>query len=545
MRGASVMTSQELVTAAVALKAGRWDEAAAGFADVIAHTDDPQAHDGLAQVAWWRDDADTTLAEREAAYRGFRAAGDQRAAALVAATLGYDAVLFGQGVPVGRGWLARAAELLAGDDDLPEAGWLAARNAEVALHVDRLARAGLEQARVAEAVGRTTGDGDLVAVGQALAGLALVRLGDVTSGMALLDAAAGAATAGDIDDLMWMGKICCWLINACQDAHDLARAATWCARVEEICTRHDLAPLFSVCRIQWASVQLAKGECVEAEATLTGVLQDLERSKRGARLEAVAHLGELRRRQGRFEEAETLLAQAGFQSDAMISRCRLQLDQGDPERAWSTVNALLRGLSPDQHLERAEVLAVLVEAGAATGRADEARAAATELGAVADEVGTDALRSMRAAAQARLAPDDARAVAPWQDAVRYAAAAGLGFDEAEHRLEYAARLHALGDRKGVFDQARRALDLLAPLGSGPGIDRARILLRGGDTDIPLSQRQVDVLRLLARGLSNADIAAALFLSEHTVHRHVANIYTALNVSSRAAAATYAASRGIS
>ena len=132
----------------------------------------------------------------------------------------------------------------------------------------------------------------------------------------------------------------------------------------------------------------------------------------------------------------------------------------------------------------------------------------------------------------------------WQDAVRHAAAAGLGFDEAEYRLGYAARLQAIGDRKGVRKQAGRALELLQPLGTGPSIDLARSLLGTSGIGGPLSQRQVDVLRLLAVGLSNADIAAQLSLSEHTVHRHVANIYNTLNVSSRAAAATYAASHGL-
>jgi LuxR family maltose regulon positive regulatory protein len=538
------VNSEELTAAQAALVAGRWDEAAAGFAAVVDRTDDPRGHDGLAQVAWWRDDAETALAAREAAYRGFRRAGDHRAAALAAATLGYDSILFGHGTPVGRGWLARAAALLEGHGDLPEAGWLAVRTAEVALNVEGAAREGLDYARAAETLGRTTGDGDLLGVGQALAGLALVRLGEVTPGMALLDAAAGAATAGDIDDLMWMGKICCWLISACQDAHDLTRAATWCARVEEICARHDLAPLFSVCRIQYASVQMAQGECREAEATLSAVLERLEHSRRSARLEAVAHLGELRRRQGRHDEADALLGQAGLDTNATISRCRLQFGDGDVERAWSTVSELLRRLPADQQLERAEVLALVVEIGAATRRGDKARSAAGELRAIADDVDTDALRATEAAALARLPDGDGDVLALWQDAIRHATIAGLIFDEAEYRLEYAACLSSLGDDSGVRDQAGRALDLLRPLGTGPSIDRARRLLRQDDAADPLSQRQADVLRLLARGLSNADIATELYLSEHTVHRHVANIYSTLNVSSRAAAATYAASHGL-
>ncbi|MCW2751634.1 MAG: helix-turn-helix transcriptional regulator, partial [Aeromicrobium sp.] len=303
-----VMTLERMTAARNALESGRWEEAAAAFSEVIAEGDDPSAHDGLAQVAWWRDDAETSLSAREAAYRGFRAAGDDPSAARAAATLGYDSILFGQGIAVGRGWLARAAALLAGRDaNLPEVGWLAVRNAEVALSVERDAPSGLKYARAAEAVGLVNGNGDLVFVGQALAGLALVRLGDISPGMALLDAATGAATAGDVQDLMWMSKVCCWLINACQDVHDLARAATWCARVEEICARQDLAPLFSACRIQYASVLMAQGECAAAESTLADVLDRLEHSKRSARLEAVAQLGELRRRQGRNVEADDLL----------------------------------------------------------------------------------------------------------------------------------------------------------------------------------------------------------------------------------------------
>ena len=69
-------------------------------------------------------------------------------------------------------------------------------------------------------------------VGRARRDLARVRLGDVDAGMSQLDAAVAAATAGDVDDVMWMGKICCWLINACPRTHDLGRAADWCQRVE-------------------------------------------------------------------------------------------------------------------------------------------------------------------------------------------------------------------------------------------------------------------------------------------------------------------------
>ena len=63
-------------------------------------------------------------------------------------------------------------------------------------------------------------------------------------------------------------------------------------------------------------------------------------------------------------------------------------------------------------------------------------------------------------------------------------------------------------------------------------------------DSPLSGRETEVLRLVAAGLSNREIASSLVLSEHTVHRHVANILRKLTQSSRAAAAAHATRAGL-
>ena len=60
----------------------------------------------------------------------------------------------------------------------------------------------------------------------------------------------------------------------------------------------------------------------------------------------------------------------------------------------------------------------------------------------------------------------------------------------------------------------------------------------------LTKREIEVLRLVADGLSNQTIAERLFLSDHTVHRHLSNILNKLSVSSRAAAVAQAARRGL-
>ena len=183
----------------------------------------------------------------------------------------------------------------------------------------------------------------------------------------------------------------------------------------------------------------------------------------------------------------------------------------------------------DELLERVGVLDVTVAAGVASGHRAEAPQAAAALRRIADRVGTMALEAHADAAEARLA-DDKHAVAKWQDAVRRFHLAGLPFDEADARLDLAAALRRTGDAQAA-DQERAAREILQPL-------------HGTTSDGPLTERQTEVLRLLARGLSNGEIARELHLSEHTVHRHVANIYAALDLGSRAAAAAYAAGHGL-
>jgi DNA-binding NarL/FixJ family response regulator len=73
--------------------------------------------------------------------------------------------------------------------------------------------------------------------------------------------------------------------------------------------------------------------------------------------------------------------------------------------------------------------------------------------------------------------------------------------------------------------------------------RARVTVSGAAVSV-LTPRELDVLKLVAQGLSNSDIARRLVLSEHTVHRHLANILRKLGLSSRAAAAAWGVRTGL-
>jgi DNA-binding CsgD family transcriptional regulator len=156
---------------------------------------------------------------------------------------------------------------------------------------------------------------------------------------------------------------------------------------------------------------------------------------------------------------------------------------------------------------------------------------------------------MLAGEMARTIADDDRAREHLEDAIALFERCGARYDAAKARLTLAKILN----RSGRTDRARReagaALDAFRSLGALKDAEAAEMILEG-DRGVPstgrstLTARQVEILKLVAEGLSDREIAASLIMSEHTVHRHVANILQRLNLSTRAAAVGYASREGL-
>jgi DNA-binding NarL/FixJ family response regulator len=539
------MDSSRLAAAHAAQAAHRWEEAADAFRATLAQADDdPAAYEGLAQCAWWLDDGDQCLRARETAYRGYSADGDRTSAARAATALAWDALLFGEGAAVAQGWLGRARALLEALPEQREHGWLALRRGELAHAAHHDPAGALVAAREAADVGRRHGDADLEHAGTALAGLALVVRGDIAAGMAQLDVAAAAATAGDVRDPMWMGKICCWLIVACAQAQDVERAIDWCRRIAAVSEQQGLLPLFNVCRVRYAELCILRGDWAGADVDLCHALERLSVSRRDTRLSAVVQLGELRRRQGRLDEAEGLLGQAEFLTAAQVGRALITLERGDPLNAWRVIGDVLNDIPEAAQLDRAAVLPSAVVVALAAAEHGAAAAAASELHAVAQRIRTKRLLGLAAVATARLA-SGAEAVTGWRTAVRDFSSAELPLDEAEAREGLAAALLAVGDTAEARKHADRACVFFEQVGAPQraAAVRARFAL-AQEPPGPLSERQLAVLALVADGSTNSQIAQQLHLSEHTVHRHLSNIFTVLGVKSRAAATAYAIRHGL-
>jgi ATP/maltotriose-dependent transcriptional regulator MalT len=427
----------------------------------------------------------------------------------------------------------------------PEHAWLALREASWSLSEDaeRALRLSVRARELAESLG----DFDLEMTARALEGLALVSLGRVGQGMALLDEATAAAVGGEMSDRTQIGFACCYLIFACERVRDYERAAQWCERLSDYCDRTGLRPLFSLCRAHYAGVLTWRGVWEEAEEELVRATADL-RVRRPAQCgDGLVRLAELRRRQGRLQEAADLLDRAGPHPFVPLGRALLALDRGEVEAACDHAERFLRGLGGEPRIERAAGLEARARALVELGRVDEAGGAVRELGALAELAGTESLRAAERFASglvARAAGDAARARACLEDAVELYQRTGAPFEAARARVELARVLASVDRRDAATQEVKQANEALHALGAAHEAGRAAALLREIESpaklpsrrgDGGLSARELEVLRLIAEGLSNREIAARLIVSEHTVHRHVANILAKLASSSRAAA----------
>lgn len=535
-----------------ALARGGWEEAQAAFQAALQLEESAEALEGLGLAAWWLDDAAATADARERAYRLYRQRGDWRAAARLATWLAWDALAFRGEPAVASGWLQRGRRLLEGHQEVPEWGWLLLREAEIALLHGSDTTTSRRLAAEAATLGRRLGELDLEMVGWALEGLGLVSQGRVAEGMRRLDEASAAAVGGELDDLIAIGATCCYLIFACERVADYQRAAQWCERLKEFCRRWRIRPLFAVCRTHYAAVLVWQGHWAEAEGELLAATEELRATRPAMAVEGVVRLAELRRRQGRLQEAAQLFTQVEFHELAQLGLAALALDQGDAAGAADHAERYLRRVPTQERTQRVGGLAVLVAARAELDQLDAAATALAELQAAAAAVGTLPLQATAWAAEglvACAAGDHEAARRRFEDAADAFARSGAVFEAAQARVGLARCLWLLGRQQAAQAEAAAAQAALERIGARRGAQQAQHALTPSPAGpsshaAGLTRRELEVLRLVAQGHSNQQIAAQLVLSEHTVHRHVANILTKLRVPSRAAAAADAAHRGL-
>jgi ATP/maltotriose-dependent transcriptional regulator MalT len=536
----------------VALAQGQWEAARTAFADALKHEESPESLEGLSWAAWWLDDAEAVFDARERACRLYRKRGDAASAARMATWLAADHLDFRGAFAVANGWLQRARRLLQPVEPRPDHGWLAFHEGYIAFVQGDTIRSS-KLARSASELGRRFDVPDLEMLGLALEGAVLVACAKVHEGMRCLDEATAAALESEASIPISRAWACCFLVTACEAVRDYRRAFEWCDRIAEFVGRYGSRYMLGFCRQHYAAVHMWRGQWKEAEAQFEAAIDAYSRSRPAYVGGVLAGLAELRRRQGRWNDAERLLDRANDGS-VLVCRSRLARDRGDAQQAFELAERALRQIPEHMMVHRASALEALVAAAADRGDVHQANAALTEQKKLARLVDTAPLCAAVKFADGIVtaaAGDQERARRLLEDAVDEFERSGTPFEAAEARLELAKSLAALGRTAEAAQQTQTALERLRALGAdieirlvrGPGGASANASVQS--TPLPeVSRREREVLRCLAEGLTNRQIADRLFVSEHTIHRHVTNILRKLDLPTRTAAAAHAVRAGL-
>lgn len=520
---------------------GAWAEAYRGFHSVERSTLTGRDLEGLADASWWISRFDESIDARQRAYAAFAAEGDDFSAAAAAARLAIEH--FVRGVPsVGAGYLKRAQRHARTLSDRPELGLLMVVEATVA-HFSGDLDTSLALSRNAIEVGQRFGNRDLLAMAIHTEGLTLIDAGHVPEGLALLDEAMALVLAGDLSPY-FTGIIYCNLIGACLQLSDIRRAGEWSDAAEAWCeTLSPDAPFPGMCRLNRAEVARLRGAWPQAEAEAVRATEELATTlDPGLAANAFVQLGEVRRRLGDDAGADDAFARAqelGGRPQPGLALLRLAQGKVDAART----GLVLAVASEHQPSARLRLLSAQVEVAIAAGELDEAVVASAEIDAIARDIATPSYTAAADTAAGAIALAKGEALTAL-DRLRSACVGWqelrLPYETAKARVLCAQATRAAGDEEGARLELRAALAEFRRLGAVPDGESTERLL-DEPTAMPggLTAREIEVLRLVAAGKTNRDIAVELVISEHTVARHLQNMFAKMGVSSRAAATAFA------
>jgi DNA-binding CsgD family transcriptional regulator/predicted negative regulator of RcsB-dependent stress response len=538
------------LTGAALAQAGEWEAAFAGMSEADrtgAFLDgDSLRSFALASYMTGREELFLELMGR--AFDAYTDAGLPRDAARTAFWIGLTLLFRGEHGR-GGGWLARAGHLVEEvGQDCAEAGYLLLPKVEMSFGAGDNQTA-VDVAQQALAIGERHHDEDLAAMARHLVGRARLALGDVDGGLSALDETMVATTEGRLSPIV-TGLIYCSVIEACQRYQIVRRASEWTEALSTWCSSQpELVAFTGRCLIHRSEILLFDGRWPEAEAEATAAIRRLGESP-SAHHAGPAHYqqGELYRLRGAYQAADRCFRAAsalGYNPQPGLALMRLRRGAG-PSAAASIRRALAAADTPTK---RMRLLGAAFEIALEQGHLDEARTCSDEMEALADKYPSDGVCASLAEMRGDLAArddDPERAVNWYTQAAERWRDLECPYRLARVRLRSARICEDLGDTEGALDEARAARDALASLGAEPERQDAEAFIRSRtqSRDAIFTRRQTEVLGLVAKGLTNREIAKRLGLSERTVDRHVSDILTRIDAPSRAAAAAYAVGHGL-
>jgi ATP/maltotriose-dependent transcriptional regulator MalT len=495
----------------------------------------------LATSAYMLGREDDYLAALERAHGKHLESGEVARAVRCAFWVGITLALKGDVGPA-TGWLGRGQRLLERlDEDCVERGYLLMPAVFRHEAVGDFAAAATVAAEAAE-IAERFGDQDGMALAAQAQGYMLIREGRVDEGLALLDEAMVAATSTGLSPIV-TGLVYCGVILACQEVHELRRAREWTAVLARWCAEQpDLVAFTGRCLIHRAEIMQLSGAWPDAlgEAQRASKRPGLAKTAAGR---ALYLQGELHRLRGEFSAAERAYRDASrYGYEPQPGLAMLRLAQG---RSSAAAAAVRRAASETtEPLRRATLLPACVEISLAVGESDAAGRFSDELTEIAASYESSMLDAVATHARGavELTEGDAHAALlslrhawhVWQELE-------APYEAARARVLIALACRALGDEDTAVLELESARDCFEQLGAGPDVAHVDALVRPAASRAAhgLSTRELEVLRLVAAGKTNREIGQEPVISEHTVARHIQNIFAKLHLSSRTAASAFA------
>jgi DNA-binding CsgD family transcriptional regulator len=502
----------------------------------------PDDLERLATSAYLIGDHESSVEAWTRAHAEHRAHGDLPRAIRCAFWLAFGALHKGQRARA-AGWLTRAEGILEEcGKDCVEEGFLLVPAALRFIGAGDPRKAYETFCRAGKIADRF-GDRDLAVLARQGRGRLLIRLGEVERGVALLDEAMTSVEAGDISPIV-VGDVYCSVIEGCVEIFDLGRAREWTEALSRWCeSQPDLAPYRGQCLVRRAEIMQLHGAWPDALEEAREACERLTRPPgEPAAGAAFYQRGELHRLRGEDAEAEEAYRQASeWGRSPQPGLALLRLAQGRTDAAQAAIRRIegeARGRAA-----RCRILPAYVEIMIAAGDLPAARAAADELSGIAATLEAPYLRAVAASSTGAvvLAGGDASAALPaLREAWEIWKSLEAPHEAARVRVLIGLACQQLGDADSAKLEISAARNVCRKLGATAELTRIDGLYPAhpGD-DHGLTSREIEVLRLVAAGETNRGIAARLFISERTVERHVSNIFTKVDVSSRSAATAFA------
>jgi len=531
---------EDLTRARDAFERREWISAYSALADLDAGTLDVADFHRLATSAYLLGHRNDCVQALQRAHQTSLDQGDPLGAARAAGWLAMVLIAGGE-TAVGGGWVRRCQRLL--DDvegDVVERGYLAIHLMYPHIYAGEYDAARAVAVHVTD-YGHRFGDADLMSMGLMAQGRMEMYLGRVPEGIALLDEAMVGVSTGEVSPII-AGDVYCSLIEACQEVSDFGRAAEWTSALTAwVDDQPGLVPFTGQCAVH-------RGQILRVHGELASALEELERAVErylAAGTPAPAGMalkerGDILVIRGDLDGAREAYERAlSLGGDPQLGLAMLWLAVGRTEAGLTALRRLLA--DPLDPVHRSQLLPSAIDALVVTGNLDEAAPLVEELAEIAGSFGCAALRAWAAYADAAVrvaSGDPAGALQHGRAALQTWQSLDAPYEAARCRLLVGRALRALGDSGSAQVELAAAHQCFAGLGAIQAEREAASLLSpsrpGG-----LTEREVEVLRLVASGRTNPEIAAVLYLSEKTVARHLSNIFAKVDVSSRTAAAAYA------